>query len=391
MVAFNKVPSVLALNCNIYSRIVSLYLLSRVRNVAGLTRMTVSLFRWSLNRWFYIFCCMGLTSMTWMAYKLNSSVSNTRYDTLNTKLRPLVLQTKEMESQLTDKQSPIDVPKSRSQRTVESRALLILNPSRRLSTITIAFLYSRWRYNYVHYKGHGIPSLVSSDSRRLYSVIVFEDLRLYLTMDSDDRDELKEYCKQFKVGIIFFTDPTTVVDTQIYELPLTVGAYKSSLVSYVVNDTDLADIAKPSIPHDMKNIRGWAVFHSTHPTYRTICYGTKEAMTDASVSLAILDTGQLDGIVKVLFGHKHSLWIHKILFLDALSFLTKGAMKMDKTKLIQIDIDDMFLGSNGTKMKPADVKVCTLQLCCRSLYHNFYAFFCLVFIYFKNIKKIMIL
>jgi len=87
----------------------------------------------------------------------------------------------------------------------------------------------------------------------------------------------------------------------------------------------------------------------------------------------IHDRGTLDGVQRVLFGGGFRFWLHRLLFLDSLSFLSHGKFSSSLERYILVDIDDIFVGKPGTRMKPEDVKVCLLYLLC---FCYFGAFFC---------------
>ena len=50
------------------------------------------------------------------------------------------------------------------------------------------------------------------------------------------------------------------------------------------------------------------------------------------------------------------MWIHKLLFLDSISFLSRGKLALPLKRLLLIDIDDIFVGESGTRMKVEDVE-----------------------------------
>ncbi|XP_067935741.1 bifunctional heparan sulfate N-deacetylase/N-sulfotransferase 4-like [Watersipora subatra] len=319
----------------------------------GCTRMTVSLIKWSLKRWFMIFCCLGLTSMTWMLYKLSSPSSRGHLDFVAQYTNPR-LAVNRAPSTLPSGHK-IDIDDNQPQPTVENKALLIHRSSRTYSSVTIALLYSRLKFDTVRYKGSSKAMFTKNSLQGQYSIIIIEDLLIYIDMRNEDKSLISEYCKVYKVGIIFFTLPQPRMNSIDYDFPLSFSSVERTVDKYIVNETEFADIARHGVGHDMNHIKDWVQFHPSKATHRTLAYGqTRDS--HGIFSLVVLDLGLEDGVVKLFFGQKHSLWIHKILFLDALSFLTNGAMKMSKTRLIQIDIDDIFLGSStgGTKMKAVD-------------------------------------
>lgn len=63
-----------------------------------------------------------------------------------------------------------------------------------------------------------------------------------------------------------------------------------------------------------------------------------------------------DNIQRVIFGAGFKFWLHKLLFLDSLSYLSHGQLSISLTRKILIDIDDIFVGERGTRLKREDVK-----------------------------------
>lgn len=79
--------------------------------------------------------------------------------------------------------------------------------------------------------------------------------------------------------------------------------------------------------------------------------------TDEKPFLAtvIQDQGKLDGVNRVLFGSGLQFWLHKLLFLDALSYLSHGQLSLSLDRYILVDIDDIFVGEKGTRLHEEDV------------------------------------
>lgn len=113
----------------------------------------------------------------------------------------------------------------------------------------------------------------------------------------------------------------------------------------------------------------WTVFQSNHSTYEPVLLAkTKSAESiphmsvDAALHTTVMqDLGLHDGIQRVLFGNNLSFWLHKLVFVDAVSFLTGKRLSLPLDRYILVDIDDIFVGKEGTRMKVEDVKV--LLLC----------------------------
>lgn len=119
----------------------------------------------------------------------------------------------------------------------------------------------------------------------------------------------------------------------------------------------LSQVVSGPLPGD-----DWTVFQSNHSTYEPVLLA--KTRTAESVGLGALlhtsvvqDLGLHDGIQRVLFGHNLSFWLHKLVFVDAVSFLTAKRLSLSLDRFILVDIDDIFVGKEGTRMKVADVKV----------------------------------
>ena len=130
----------------------------------------------------------------------------------------------------------------------------------------------------------------------------------------------------------------------------------------------------------------------TKSPYRPIVWGYKTnfdktgftADDDGKKVTVLEDSGSTDGIPKVLIGSgisKH--WIHKLLFLDAISWLSQGSIKISLTRHFQIDIDDIFVGKNRllaqdvqallVSFLPAQAKgLAGMQSSCLRSYFSFY-------------------
>lgn len=69
------------------------------------------------------------------------------------------------------------------------------------------------------------------------------------------------------------------------------------------------------------------------------------------------DRGDYDGIQRIIFGSGLRFWLHRLLFLDSLSYLSHGQLSINLDRLILIDVDDIFVGEKGTRLRPDDVLV----------------------------------
>lgn len=226
--------------------------------------------------------------------------------------------------------------------------------------------------NRIKYKssvaGKNLPDLIKlSKGMGKYGVIVFEDLNSYLQMDRWNREILDKYCSTFNVGIVAFLQPATTEKTILYDhtrnikLPLTISSEKRLRDITVEEGLPMLRITKGGRTlAEISDVKDWVTFHpdekdEKEAIYRPVAWGLKTNFDkfgfnkddDGKKMTVIEDTGKGDGIPKVLIGSgisKH--WIHKLLFLDALSYLSQGRIKVSLTRYVQIDIDDIFVGKN---------------------------------------------
>lgn len=59
----------------------------------------------------------------------------------------------------------------------------------------------------------------------------------------------------------------------------------------------------------------------------------------------------------MIFGSGLKFWLHRLLFLDALSYLSHGQLSISLERYILVDVDDIFVGEKGTRLRREDVIV----------------------------------
>ncbi|XP_049299310.1 bifunctional heparan sulfate N-deacetylase/N-sulfotransferase [Anopheles funestus] len=230
-------------------------------------------------------------------------------------------------------------------------------------SITELLVHNRIKYK-VEVAGKSLPVLTNQDKGR-YGVIVFENLDKYLNMDNWNRQLLDKYCRDYSVGIIGFVSPSeeTLVGAQLRGFPLYVHTNlrlrDASLNpgSPILRLTRAGDTAWGPLPGN-----DWAIFQHNHSGYEPLEWAQKNVMdypTDGvaqpPLATVLQDHGQVDGIQRILFGSGLKFWLHRLLFLDSLSYLSHGQLSLNLDRRILIDIDDIFVGEKGTRLKPDDV------------------------------------
>jgi len=243
----------------------------------------------------------------------------------------------------------------------------------------------------VELAGKSLPSLTHSDKGK-FGVVIFERLESYLNMDKWNRQLLDKYCVQYRVGLIAFAQPDeSYVHAQVKGFPLsihsklTVGDYELNPSSPVLRLTRAGEILSGQLP-----AHNWTVFMPNHSTYSPVSWVRvnpflnnidPSSLSDDFNSLShnhddddddvsqvvsekglfhftsvIHDKGEFDGIQRVIFGNGLWFWLHRLLFIDSLSFLSHGKFSSSLDRYVLVDVDDIFVGRNETRMKRNDVK-----------------------------------
>lgn len=220
-------------------------------------------------------------------------------------------------------------------------------------------VHTRIKYK-LEVAGKSLPVLTNLDKGR-YGVIVFENIEKYFMMDKWNRELLDKYCREYSVGIIGFMKPSeeTLVGAQLQGFPLFIHTnlrlQDASLnpKSPILRMVRSGETAWGVLPGE-----DWTIFKPNHSTYEPLEWAArnpKEGSTEQLTTI-VQDHGQLDGIQRVLFGSGFKFWLHKLLFLDSLSYLSHGQLSLSLNRALLVDVDDIFVGEKGTRLKTNDVQ-----------------------------------
>ncbi|GAV00465.1 hypothetical protein RvY_11308 [Ramazzottius varieornatus] len=215
-----------------------------------------------------------------------------------------------------------------------------------------------------------MPAL-TADDRGKFSLVIFENIERYFRMDNWNRSLLDRYCVEYHVGIIGFPPivehsliAATIANLQLQiHTNLQLQNYRINSSSSVLHMTKAEEVLHGPLTGD-----DWTVFVPLHSTYEPVSWAELRSPRKFSSSVssskpeeelitAVLDTGALDGVRKVFFGQSLKFWLHKLLFLDTISFLLNEQRANSLTRYILIDVDDIFVGKKGTRMTDTDVLV----------------------------------
>lgn len=213
-----------------------------------------------------------------------------------------------------------------------------------------------------------LPTFTHHDKGK-FSVVVFESLLAYTRLDSWNRQIMDKYCKDYGVGMIMFVQPMENMGTDyvsVLGFPLDIQQ-NVRLKNYHLHTTSSVwRITRPG--EIIHNVPGddWAVFHSNHSSYQPLAkamlaqsfWDEQEYVVDNTTVFAVVqDCGIIDNIQRILFGRGLDFWLHRMLFLDSLSYLSGGKLSLSLDRYIQVDIDDIFVGQTGIRMDKSDVEV----------------------------------
>ncbi|XP_061020707.1 bifunctional heparan sulfate N-deacetylase/N-sulfotransferase 4 isoform X2 [Dama dama] len=225
---------------------------------------------------------------------------------------------------------------------------------------------SRFQHHMVIAPGKGDIPPLTDNGKGKYILVIYENILKYVSMDSWNRELLEKYCVEYSVSIIGFhkANENSSPSTQLKGFPLNLFnnlALKDCLVnpqSPLLHITKAPKVEKGPLPGE-----DWTIFQYNHSTYQPVLL--TELQTEKSLSslsgkplyaTVIQDLGLHDGIQRVLFGNNLNFWLHKLIFIDAISFLSGKRLTLSLDRYILVDIDDIFVGKEGTRMNVKDVK-----------------------------------
>uniref|UniRef100_A0A4W2H626 [heparan sulfate]-glucosamine N-sulfotransferase n=1 Tax=Bos indicus x Bos taurus TaxID=30522 RepID=A0A4W2H626_BOBOX len=226
---------------------------------------------------------------------------------------------------------------------------------------------SRFQYHIEIAPGKGDLPALTEKSRGKYILIVYENILKYINMDAWNRSLLDKYCVEYGVGVIGFhrTSEKSLQSFQLKGFPFSVYgnlAVKDCCInphSPLLHMTKSSKLEKGSLPGT-----DWTVFQINHSAYQPVIFAKVKTPENLSPPISkgafyatvIHDLGLHDGIQRVLFGNNLNFWLHKLIFIDAVSFLSGKRLTLSLDRYILVDIDDIFVGKEGTRMNTNDVK-----------------------------------
>lgn len=169
---------------------------------------------------------------------------------------------------------------------------------------------------------------------------------------------ISDTCEKHNISVIgFITSQKS--KTAVYNFPIkfygnvSLRDYQITSASNMFRVLKTEQTDKGIIP-----LTNWVVFSTNHSTFlplatAKVIFGGKNK--HISKCVVLFDKGQLDGVRKIVFGNTLQYWLHIPMFLEAISFFTEQYWSLKR--YILVDIDDIFVGKSGMRLKESDVEV----------------------------------
>uniref|UniRef100_A0A2K6SB27 Bifunctional heparan sulfate N-deacetylase/N-sulfotransferase 1 n=1 Tax=Saimiri boliviensis boliviensis TaxID=39432 RepID=A0A2K6SB27_SAIBB len=230
---------------------------------------------------------------------------------------------------------------------------------------------SRFKYRTEIAPGKGDMPTLTDKGRGRFALIIYENILKYVNLDAWNRELLDKYCVAYGVGIIGFfkANENSLLSAQLKGFPLFLHSNLGLKGCSINPKSPLLYVTRPSeVEKGVLPGEDWTVFQSNHSTYEPVLLaktrssesiphlGADAGLHAALHATVVQDLGLHDGIQRVLFGNNLNFWLHKLVFVDAVAFLTGKRLSLPLDRYILVDIDDIFVGKEGTRMKVEDVK-----------------------------------
>ena len=246
-----------------------------------------------------------------------------------------------------------------------------------LNSLKISFYFVTWNRPEDNFLV--LPRLQDKFGNARYHTFIFTNHLLYDELDLWTRNIINEHCKAFKVGIIVFADAIQANAygiSEFYQLrsiPVAIKSGAMKLYDFEIAFSSVYKIIKPG-----NILPGWAdkkhhsIFLTDNPSFEPMAFWKFSASqpredpdddlynnaTSYKVISMLFDKGTNDGIQKILFGTSFdNSWLHQLILVDSLMALSNGVLGFGIERFIQVDIDDVFVGTTGKKLVKSDVEV----------------------------------
>ena len=245
----------------------------------------------------------------------------------------------------------------------DSKVLILINRST-MSTHAeyLANIFGALR---IDYKFESVASIIASSQLKIlgknrvyYSLVIVESIDLFEFLPAYIKQDLLHYCNIYKIGIIFLlTDKKTLqkkqylIDNATFEIELVENKYL--LRDCYLNSNNQDEFFRlTKFTMEAQFIATNAINPNKTWVFKD-SFGTSALFKCNKYNMMLKSNNR----TRKLFITTNWARIPALtsLLLDAISFGSFDRLNIDLIRYIQIDIDDMFVGASGRRMKPTDV------------------------------------
>ncbi|KAL1023953.1 hypothetical protein UPYG_G00049480 [Umbra pygmaea] len=218
--------------------------------------------------------------------------------------------------------------------------------------------------------GKGDLPPLTDKGRGRYILVIYESLLKYT--GNWNTQVLHQYCLRYRVGIITFhrANQNSPPVLKLRGLPLLLRTNQVLRDATVMSQSPVLHLTRPGTDHGPLPGDDWTTFTSNHSSYQAVVQAQPRERSPAAGSgdtpapgfhwglqaTVVVDMGLWDGVRRVVFGHGLGYWLHRLLLVDAIAYLTNRKLSLGLERHILVDIDDIFVGKEGTRMNTKDVK-----------------------------------
>ena len=206
-----------------------------------------------------------------------------------------------------------------------------------------------------------------------YSLVIFVDIKTYLELKPNVQQIVRLYCKKFSTGLLFFIS-NHVGPIQEFNIEVIKPQKEKQTLDVEVNENSKllritrrgGSTLKPNVQKGQGTRWCFLRYNPRQAPYETVEYVANRKMRQkrdlemavTEQATVLLDDGRRDGIKKVFFGGGFPFFLHTMLFMDSLEYLSPVSPTVFALeRYLQIDVDDIFISKTGIRMKKKDVLV----------------------------------
>ena len=209
-----------------------------------------------------------------------------------------------------------------------------------------------------------------------YAVILFPSVREYIELSPENRRRIRSYCKKFSVSIMLFSRKSDyILEREHIILNYQIFSIHSPFNFTFNKDSPMWKITKPENElmgfiggNDWADLRPVPINSKSHASIVTPLAFVKTQSSHESHVVSFEDVNEIEGVRLIFIGGGLSFWANHLIFLDALFYVTRKAIGHDLQRNFVVEINDIFMGNEKTKLVEKDVTV--NRYFCNTIFSN---------------------